>query len=348
MNKKGSSIKKGVAVFCGLSCGSVILVFLLTNAPETWQALKEMRIECLLGAFILWALLVSIDVLRLQVLCEAAGTTLPFLYGIKAVLAYSFCSAITPFSEGGELMLVYMLKMKGIEVGKGIALTLVRTFLPLFIIFSISPVIIYFHHEYILNIPLKITLVNFGILSVIALLCTAYLFLKTEHAKMLVQKILHLLQKLPLLRSASFTTTKFIKWIEDFKSTVKSLFYQHKKALVLVIICTIIHLFILYSLIPLILLGLGLKISFTKVIMLQLILSFMIYLSPTPGGSGIAEGGFSILFAPFVPHHLLGITLVLWRFFGSYLRIITGALVVFKLFGIEYLTTTGRIRQGWS
>jgi uncharacterized protein (TIRG00374 family) len=74
--------------------------------------------------------------------------------------------------------------------------------------------------------------------------------------------------------------------------------------------------------------------------MLQLILSFMIYLSPTPGGSGIAEGGFSILFAAFIPRHLLGIALVLWRFFGSYLRIITGALVALKLFGIDSLPSS--------
>jgi uncharacterized protein (TIRG00374 family) len=83
--------------------------------------------------------------------------------------------------------------------------------------------------------------------------------------------------------------------------------------------------------------GLNFSISVIKVIMVQIVLYFIRYFSPTPGGSGVAEGGFYMLFLPLVPRHILGLLVILWRLFTSYLGIFLGGLVIMKQFGLEQM-----------
>jgi uncharacterized membrane protein YbhN (UPF0104 family) len=51
----------------------------------------------------------------------------------------------------------------------------------------------------------------------------------------------------------------------------------------------------------------------------MLLLNLVLYFSPTPGGSGIAEAGFLVLFTKLVPSGTVGILAVLWRFTAEYI-----------------------------
>ena len=75
-----------------------------------------------------------------------------------------------------------------------------------------------------------------------------------------------------------------------------------------------------------ILLGLGLQVPFVKGIVLAAMLLFLITFMPTPGAIGLGEALFILLFARTVPSYLLGIALVLWRFFYHYLSALVGGI----------------------
>ncbi len=96
-----------------------------------------------------------------------------------------------------------------------------------------------------------------------------------------------------------------------------------------------------------ILLGLGLSTEprayvtvgppLVQVIIVQALLNFALYLSPTPGASGIAETGSSTLMSPWVhaPYELP--YLVLWRLLALFLCMFVGGSYVFRYLGTDVL-----------
>ncbi|MFW5736739.1 MAG: UPF0104 family protein, partial [Halanaerobium sp.] len=63
----------------------------------------------------------------------------------------------------------------------------------------------------------------------------------------------------------------------------------------------------------------------------QILVVFVMYFAPTPGAAGIAEGGYSLLFARFVAEKDLFPLLFYWRFFSKYIGIFIGVFVFFYL-----------------
>ncbi len=102
-----------------------------------------------------------------------------------------------------------------------------------------------------------------------------------------------------------------------------------------------------------ILLGLGLSTTpseyvtvgppIVQVIIVQGLLNFALYLSPTPGASGIAETGSSALMSPWVsgPYELP--YLVLWRTLALFLCMFVGGSYVFRYLGTDVLDR--RVRE---
>ncbi len=68
---------------------------------------------------------------------------------------------------------------------------------------------------------------------------------------------------------------------------------------------------------------------------LLVVTTFVMYFSPTPGASGVAEGAFGFLFAGLVSDdHLVQVTLA-WRFLTIYLGMAIGVFVTqHELLGI--------------
>jgi uncharacterized protein (TIRG00374 family) len=86
-----------------------------------------------------------------------------------------------------------------------------------------------------------------------------------------------------------------------------------------------------YCLQYVILLGLGVNASLVQVISIQVLIQFMIYFAPSPGGSGFAELAVSVLFGKIVPNALLPIFTLLQRSFLLFFPAMIGAYVVINL-----------------
>jgi uncharacterized protein (TIRG00374 family) len=85
---------------------------------------------------------------------------------------------------------------------------------------------------------------------------------------------------------------------------------------------------------PVLLAGLNMDAPMLQVFLMQFVIFFITYFSPTPGASGVAELSTYWIIAPTVgQQNLLGVYTVIWRFFTSFLGIGVGALVVLSLIG---------------
>ena len=74
-----------------------------------------------------------------------------------------------------------------------------------------------------------------------------------------------------------------------------------------------------------------------QVVLIQALLNFALYLSPTPGASGVAEAGSTALMSPWVkgPYELP--YLVLWRVLALFLCMFVGGIYVFRYLGTDVL-----------
>lgn len=74
-----------------------------------------------------------------------------------------------------------------------------------------------------------------------------------------------------------------------------------------------------------------------QVVLIQALLNFALYLSPTPGASGVAEAGSTALMSPWVRGPFELPYLVLWRILSLFLCMFVGGVYVFRYLGTDVL-----------
>jgi len=76
-----------------------------------------------------------------------------------------------------------------------------------------------------------------------------------------------------------------------------------------------------------ILLGLNKPAPYLQALIWQVVLQMIIAYVPVPGGSGVAELSLASLFVYFVPPSILGIFVMVWRFFTYYVLLFFGGFI---------------------
>src|SRR5207245_4560524 len=72
---------------------------------------------------------------------------------------------------------------------------------------------------------------------------------------------------------------------------------------------------------------LGIPADFTDILLLQTLISFLLYFAPTPGGSGLAELTSAAVMSLYVPRELTPSYTLIWRFINSYATVIVVSLI---------------------
>lgn len=73
--------------------------------------------------------------------------------------------------------------------------------------------------------------------------------------------------------------------------------------------------------------ALGIPADFTDILLLQTLISFLLYFAPTPGGSGLAELTSAAVMSIYVPREMMPSYTLIWRFINSYATVIVGSLI---------------------
>lgn len=73
----------------------------------------------------------------------------------------------------------------------------------------------------------------------------------------------------------------------------------------------------------------GIQAQFVDVLLLQVLITFLLYFAPTPGASGIGEILSALVMQVYVPGAMVPLYTLLWRFFVTYGTLITGSIVFY-------------------
>jgi uncharacterized protein (TIRG00374 family) len=74
----------------------------------------------------------------------------------------------------------------------------------------------------------------------------------------------------------------------------------------------------------------GIQAQFIDVLLLQTLITFLLYFAPTPGASGIGEILTALVMQVYVPKAMVPLYTLLWRFFVTYGTMISGSIVFYR------------------
>lgn len=252
----------------------------------------------------------------------------------NVILIWEFASAISPGVVGGVSVAMFILNKEKIALGRSTAIVIITALLDnLFFLLMIPLVFLFVAPEVLFptntSMDKGVSLVFWGGFCLILFICLI-LFVGIFIYPQIIGRLLNTMCRIPFLKkfqskvsklyldirttSSELRKEKFTFWIKSFGSTFLSWSCRY-----LVINCVMAaflsldvfdHFFILGK---------------------QLVLWLFMHISPTPGGSGVAEYAFGELMASF-SHSMLLITglAIIWRLISYFPYLIIGSVLLPK------------------
>ncbi len=323
MNKKLLFRLAVLFAFVILISASVIY---FTFDIRTLEYLTMFEPSCILLALACLTVGLFFDGMRLITLTNVTNGKLTFRQVVNVVLSNYFLALVTPGASGGAIAQVMFMRKAGVPVAKSTVVVLVRTVMSIIFLILLVPVVLHSDQDIVKWMPASVL----TLLSVlfISLPVIVLLLMRTQIPEQMILKCTH---------NFSYTTQQncFI-WYQEFKNAIVVM-GQHPIMVLRAFFESGLSLLFIYATVPAYFTGLNVNFDLVQVMGRMVLLNLVLYFSPTPGGSGVAEAGFLVLFSNILPNGVEGIMAVLWRFTAEYLPFILGAVVTVRAFGSDVL-----------
>jgi uncharacterized protein (TIRG00374 family) len=327
------TIIKGSLWFALITIITIAAIFFYNNTGNAIQALKSIKPKYILLCFIMLFIDLMLGSWRNHIFVRKLKPGLSHWVSFKANVANMFMGAVTPAHGGAGPAQIYVYMSNGVSFIDAFAVSLINMgatliFMPLAGLLAIFLM----NKEYVGGIVPS--LLRYGF-SFFTLFLFAFLlaFLKPLLVGSLLKRISEFLagifkkQKERLLFWGERSVTNIAKYQESCSILLK----KHPLLFPLALLITTVLYLNKYVLQYVILLGLGVDADIVQVISIQILIQFMIYFAPSPGGSGFAEISISVLFGKVVPPAVLPMFTLLQRSFLLFFPALVGAYLVIGL-----------------
>lgn len=330
------TLRKGLVLFLLLSFGVSAVVLLSSVDGETWSTILRADKRLLLLALVFVLSAWVCDASRFCALARAAGEKIDFKLGMVLTWLHYFGCAVTPMQSGGGPFQVYVLYKRKVPLGKGIAITLTRTLLTILILGIVVPVAVFIEPEL-----LRGRLFLKGVFSyVLAFIIISWVLVVLSITRPAIIKRWGRVFTLWLKRFGVVKPERVLKIVkrinlevDNYNLNFQMFFSCGLKHFLLAIVLSVFHLLFIFSVLPCLIASVNLPFHYLQAVLAQAVFMFLLYFVPTPGASGVAEGGGAALFGLLVPWNMAGVMAIAWRFFTEYLAIAMGVVVAVKLLG---------------
>lgn len=318
-------MKRGILMFLLLISVSAGIIY-YTIDLEALKTIRSFNAVSLLLALLALTLGMYFDGLRLQRLVKIGGYKLSIQAVLRVIFSNYFMAMLTPGASGGAVAQVLVLKSYGVPLGKGTPIVLIRTVFSIMFLVVMLPFV--FLHDAI-EIPYisRNMLLVFAVVAVIATLLGTYI-LQTKYMRQFVYRL-----------AKYFKEDKTKDWLSKLETLNQGLGLLYKKPgqSIVVFFESGLSLLCLYCIAPALMYAFTSDIHIIDVLDRMILLNLTLYFAPTPGGTGIAEGLFVVLFGLFVPAGTVGIVAVAWRVVAEYLPFFIGMYAVLTLYGRQFV-----------
>lgn len=311
-----------IALVTGIS-GAVIY---FTLDIHTLRYLTAFQPWSLALVALLMAIGMYFDGTRLLHLVRIAGQRISLLQAVQVIFSNYFLALLTPGAAGGAVAQVMFLRRAGVPTGIATIVVLIRTIMSILFLFVCLPLVFAYDSGLLPWLSPKV------------LLAASFITIGGAAAG------IWFLQSGASLRVLIFFTKRLKP---ASRKRVFALYRDTRGAVFMMLAAPLgilrvfaesaASLLALYSMVPILFLGLGIAVDWPLVLGRMIFLNILLYFAPTPGGSGIAEGGFVLLFNEVLPPGIVGVLAVAWRIAAEYLPFCIGLYFTIKVFGRDFL-----------
>lgn len=246
---------------------------------------------------------------------------------VYVIVLWEFASAVTPSVVGGTAVAVFILLKEGINMGKSLAYVMLTAILDNMFFVVAAPLVIgtlgtNLFPNFAGSIQ-GIFITSYLLIAIYTTVMSFALFYRPRVFKWMLIKI----TSIPFLRKWRLTAHKYGDEVILASSLLRG---KKKRYWSKIILSTILAWVARYAILNCIIMAYNGDIGIMENILIfgkNLILWIVMLISPTPGGSGFAEGFFGQFFKDYLGEFTLGAT-VLWRVITYYTYLIVGAIVL--------------------
>lgn len=331
-------LRRGLELFAALSLlGFVGLLFYGNNLALFLDAMVSLQWAWVLAGVALVAVEWLGGGLRVWVLTRHVHTQPSMLGSILAGGLNAWAGFLTPAQAGGGPLMIYTLKRYGVPIPEAMISTLM-TFVATIAFFALAGPLAVF-------LGAGRSLEQHGILGVMTLYD---LFRLSLGGFLTVGVVMVLLFVFP--GAARAVARALVGWLEAhgsarLASRVEALregidrsheclvaFFRGKGWAALAAGVLVSPLAFANRLIAgyVVLRALGIQAHLIDVLLLQTLITFLLYFAPTPGGSGLAEVLSAAVMSIYVPRELTPSYILLWRVIGCYITVAVGSVIFWR------------------
>ena len=265
---------------------------------------------------------------RLMHMVKISNEKITLYQAVQVVFGNYFLALLTPGATGGAVAQLMFLRHAGVPTGKATVLVIVRTLLSILFLVLCMP-FIFMHDAGILPGVSNQTLMAVTLTAFVVIIGIVFGARRGYLDYVVVRFTKHMKNE---------RRRKVFAFYRDTKCAI-SLLAKSPKQMLLVFAESGLNLLCIYAIVPCLLLGLGVTDADWYTVRGRMIfLNMLLYFTPTPGGSGIAEGGFVLLFSGTVPAGTVGIMAVCWRLIAEYIPFLIGLYYTLTVFGRGFLS----------
>ena len=270
----------------------------------------------------------------------------------RVIMLWEFTSAVTPSSIGGTSVATMYVYKEGISVGRSSAIVMMTSLLDeIYFVLMFPLLILLVGTGTLFAIPdspawthgiMTVALIGYGIKLIWVLALSYGLFLNPRGLGKLIYGIFHLPVLRRWKRGAGKAALDIIVSSKEMKSRKPKFWFN-------ALLSTFLSWTSRYWVVNFMFLAFFAVHDHFLVFARQLVMWIVLLVSPTPGGSGVAEFTFSIFLGDFIPIAGFAIALAfLWRLITYYPYLIIGALMVPKWINDKFKVSGSRFQVSGS
>ncbi len=316
---------KQFVIFSIITLVSIVVILFLTVNRKTFIAVAHLNVKDLLPLVFLWALSYIFDGLSIYFIVRASGEHISFYTSLQTSAIKYFFNMITPFSFGGQPVMIYYLTQKNVPSGKSSTIAMTKLMLMALWTFLGAIIAFYFYAGMVAsNTVILIIFIVTSILQTIFILSIVLLMLFPQLFIGIFIRIGKLGQRFKLFKKTNALKRIVISEASVARRSFRHYFQSHIIYFFGAIIANGISYATLLLMLYFVLQGFGINFAPRYAMAFTAILFLVMGFFPTPGASGFAEGLFILFVSASASISVLGVAVIIWRFFTHYLSMFVG------------------------
>jgi glycosyltransferase 2 family protein len=279
--------------------------------------------------------------LRIWLLARPLQLRLPYRRCVQISGATAAMASLTPSGTGGGPAQLYGLMRNGVPLGRAVAMNFASVLVNLTFL-SLAGFGAWFFGAASALEDIRLPVAN---------LSAARLFEWSALGFAVIATVVILLAASPRAPRAIVVRTfgssrKVRKWLRHLQELHGSIIIYARKGKLALLFSTMSGVFQFGGRFLLgwaVLRGFGIDVGLWNIVVLHIMLQFLLYFMPTPGGSGIAEILAPAVMSPFMPESLLVAYTAVWRFFLTYVTVLVGGTMIVRWIGRDQKSLTNAL-----